>query len=115
MNIYDNARELAAQLKQTEEYAEYARLKEIATADDTNRALLGEYKKLMFKMQAVMASGQQPPADEMDRLNKIGQLLQLNSDVGAYIAAEFRYQRMLSEVFKILAETAGVDIDALTR
>lgn len=115
MNVYDTARELARQLSQTEEYADYARLKESAMADDTNRALLGEYKKLMFRAQAVMASGQQPSADDMDRLNKIGQLLQLNPDAGAYIAAEFRYQRMLSDIFKILAETAGVDLDALTR
>ena len=27
--------------------------------------------------------------------------------------AEFRFQRMLSEIFQILGETAGIDLDAL--
>ena len=29
--------------------------------------------------------------------------------------AEFRYQRLLSDIFKILADTAGVDLDMLTQ
>jgi len=46
-------------------------------------------------------------------MTQIGTLLQFNQDVSAYLLAEFRFQRMLSDIFKILAETADVDLDML--
>ena len=115
MNPYDQAHALARALKDSEEYREYARLKETAYADDTNRALLDEYKKLQFRLQAKLASGEQMPQEDMQRLTQIGALLQFNPDVSAFLLAEFRFQRMLSDIFKILADVAGVDLDMLAR
>ncbi|MEE1199854.1 MAG: YlbF family regulator [Christensenellales bacterium] len=115
MNPYDQAHELAKTLKNSEEYREYARLREVAYESDTNQALLDEYKRLQFMMQAKMASGERMPEEDLQRLQQIGTLLQFNQDVSAYLLAEFRFQRMLSEIFKILAEVAGVDLDMLTQ
>ena len=114
MNPYDKAHELAACLRDSEEYREYMRLKEIAYDDSTNKALLDEYKRLQFRMQAKMASGERPPEEEMQRLQQIGALLQFNQDVSQFLMAEFRFQRMLSDIFKILADVADVDLDMLT-
>ena len=115
MNPYDQAHALARALKQSEEYREYMRLKEIAYDDGTNKALLDEYKRLQFRMQAKLASGETMPEEDLQRLQQIGALLQFNPDVSAYLMAEFRFQRMLSDIFKILAEVAGVDLDILTQ
>ena len=115
MNPYDLAHQLARAMKDSEEYREYERLRESAYEDETNRALLDEYKRLQFRMQAKMASGESMPEDDLQRLQQIGALLQFNPDVSAYLLAEFRYQRMLSEIFKILADTAGVDLDMLAQ
>ena len=115
MNPYDQAHALAASLRESEEYREYARLKELAYADDTNRALLDEYKRLQFRLQAKMASGESLPPDDMQRLQQIGTLLQFNPDVSSYLMAEFRFQRMLTDIFKILADVAGVDLDMLAQ
>ena len=115
MNPYDQAHALARSLRESAEYAEYSRLKEAAYADDTNRALLDEYKRLQFRLQAKMASGESLPPDDMQRLQQIGTLLQFNPDVSSYLMAEFRFQRMLTDIFKILAEVAGVDLDMLAQ
>ena len=115
MNPYDQAYALARSLKESEEYREYTRLKEIAYADDTNRALLDEYKRLQFRLQAKLAAGESMLAEDGQRLAQIGSLLQFNPDVSAYLMAEFRFQRMLSDVFKILADVAGVDLDMLAQ
>ncbi|MBE5772605.1 MAG: YlbF family regulator [Clostridiales bacterium] len=115
MNPYDQAHALARSLKESEEYREYKRLREIAYEESTNRALLDEYKKLQFKMQAKMAAGENMPEEDFQRLQQIGTLLQFNSDVTAYLMAEFRFQRMLSDIFKILADVAGVDLDMLAQ
>lgn len=113
MNPYDQAHLLAKSLTESEEYQEYVRLKEEAYADATNKALLDEFKKLQFRLQAKMASGETLPEDDMQRLQQIGTLLQFNPDVSSFLMAEFRFQRMLSDIFKILAEVADVDLDML--
>ena len=115
MNPYDQAHALAKSLKESEEYREYMRLREIAYEESTNRALLDEYKKLQFRLQAKMAAGETMPEEDYQRLQQIGTLLQFNSDVTAYLMAEFRFQRMLSDIFKILADVAGVDLDMLAQ
>ncbi|MGN0801158.1 MAG: YlbF family regulator [Candidatus Faecivicinus sp.] len=115
MNPYDQAHALARSMKESEEYREMVRLREAAYESDTNRALLDEYKRLQFRMQAKMAAGETMPEEDYQRLQQIGTLLQFNQDVSAYLLAEFRFQRMLSDIFKILADVAGVDLDMLTQ
>ena len=83
--------------------------------DGANKALLDEYKRLQFRLQAKLAAGETMPPDDMQRLQQIGALLQFNPDVSAYLMAEFRFQRMLSDIFKILADVAGVDLDMLAQ
>ena len=113
MNPYDQAHNLAKSLRESEEYRDFNRLKAIAYEDATNKALLDEYKKLQFKLQAKMASGESLPPDDMQRMQQIGTLLQFNPDVSNFLMAEFRFQRMISDIFKILADVAGVDLDML--
>jgi len=72
MNPYDQAHALARALKDSEEYREYARLKEAAFDDETNKALLEEYKRLQFRMQARLASGENMPEEDLQRLKQIG-------------------------------------------
>ena len=115
MNPYDQAHALARALKDSEEYREYQRLREIAYEDSTNRALLDEYKRLQYQLQIKAASGESLPGDDMTRLQQIGTLLQFNSDVSAYLLAELRFQRMMSDIFKILADVAGIDLDMLAQ
>ncbi len=115
MNPYDQAHALARAMKESEEYREYQRLKEIAYQDSTNRALLEEYKRLQYRLQAKAATGESLPQDDMTRLTQIGTLLQFNSDVSAYLVAELRFQRMLADIFKILADVAGIDLDLLAQ
>ena len=115
MNPYDLAHQLARAMKDSEEYREHARLRETAYEDETNRALLDEYKRLQFRMQAKLASGENMPEEDLQRLQQIGTLLQLNPDMSAYLLAEFRFQKMLSDIFKILADVADIDLDSLTR
>lgn len=115
MNVYDQAHTLCRALKESEEYREFMRLKELAYADATNSALLDEYKRLQFRLQAKMASGETLPEDDMQRLNQIAMLLQLNKDAGEFLVAEFRYQRLLADVFRIISEVSGISPDMFTR
>ena len=115
MNVYDQAHQLARAMKESEEFREYERLREIAYADETNQALLDEYKRLQYRMQARMASGQPMDEEDFQRMQKIASLLQFNSDASAYLMAEFRFQKQLADIYKILADVAGINLDMLTQ
>ena len=111
MNVYDQANQLARSIRESDEYKEYQRLKETAYADSTNKALLDEYKRLQFKMQLKMAQGESMDSDDMERLQKISNLLQFNSDASAFLFAELRFQRIIADVYKILAGVSGIDTE----
>ena len=113
MNVYDQAHALARSLKESQEYVEYMSLKDKAYADETNRALLDEYKRLQYRMQLAVASSQRMDEDDLQRMQKIAALLQFNPDASAYLIAEFRFQKMLADIYKILADVAGIDLDML--
>lgn len=106
--IYDKARELAKAMAESEEYSAYKQAKEKAYANDTTKALLKEYQTLRVKLQGAIVSGQKDD-EAMQRLQKIGEVLQLNQDASAYLMAEYRLNTMLSDVYKILAD--GIDLD----
>ena len=84
MNIYDQAHALARALKETDEYREYQRLKDVAMENETQKALIEEYKRLQFQLQVSMASGNSPDPAEMERLQKIAGVLQLSPDAVSY-------------------------------
>jgi cell fate (sporulation/competence/biofilm development) regulator YlbF (YheA/YmcA/DUF963 family) len=110
--IYDKARELATLLKNSEEYKKYTSLKETATANDTTKALIKEYHQLQFRAQSAAMSGQKDEAT-LERLQKVGEILQLNRDASEFLIAEYRLNIMLSDVYKILAEAIDVDLGML--
>ena len=113
MNVYDQAHALAAAIKKSEEFREYERLREAAYGDETNKSLLDAYKKLQYKTQARFAAGDRVDEDDLKRLQQIASLLQHNSDASQYLMAEFRFQKMLADLYKILADVAGIDLDML--
>lgn len=110
--VYDTARRLADELRESEEYRGYSEAKERAMENDTTRALIEEYHRLQIRAQAAAVSGEKN--DElMQKLQKIGELLQFDAQASAYLMAEYRLNRMLADVYKTLAEAVGVDLGAL--
>ena len=110
--VYDTAKRLAAQMRESQEYTAYEKAKELATENDTTRALIDEYHRLQIQAQAAMVSGQSN-SELMEKLQKVGELLQFDPAASAYLMAEFRLNRMVADVYKILAEAVGIDLGRL--
>ncbi|MDL2318699.1 YlbF family regulator [Eubacteriales bacterium OttesenSCG-928-A19] len=111
MSIYDSAHELARVIRESDEAREAVRLREIAEADDTNRALLAEYRRLQVALQVQAMGGTQAEPDDMQRFSQISSLLYMNNDVQAYLLAEMRLQRVMADVFKIISEASGMSME----
>ena len=112
MNIYDTAHRLAGEIRSSDECVRLRELRERAYADDTNRVLLEEYKRLQLKLQMSMAGAAgQMPGEDMQRFQQLAALLYMNSDVQAYLMAEMQMQKTLADIFKILTDAAGVTLE----
>ena len=113
MLVYDKAHELAAEIKKNPDYIEYAQLKERVTADESTKSLLAEYKKVQLEAQASYLTGKEPDAETMDKLKKMGEVLAFNKDVTAYFVAEYKFQTLISDVYRIIGDTCDLGLDFL--
>ena len=113
MLVYDKAHELAAEIKKNEAYIEYVQQKELATADESTRSLLADYKKLQLEAQASYLTGKEPEAETMEKLKKMGEILAFNKDVTAFFVAEYKFQTLISDVYRILGDACDLGLDFL--
>lgn len=113
MNLHDKAHELASAIRQSDEYQSYRQARDAAMQNETQAALIKEYKKLQFQLQVSMAGGGKADPGEMERLQKIAAVLQYSPESTAYLMAEFRLQQILADIYKILGEAADIDMDFL--
>lgn len=107
---YDSAHRLAADIRQSEEYQTYHRLKDDVMADETVAALIREYKKLQLSLQMAAMSGQQPDSTDMQRFSGITTVLFAQTEVSQYLLAEMRLQQALADIFKIITDAADIDM-----
>ena len=113
MQVYDKAHDLAKQIAASDDYKEYARLKQLVTADEKNKALIDEYEKLQLQAQASVMSGTEPDAETMGKLKSLGEVLQFNADVAAYLMAKYKFQTMVGDVYKIIGDACDLGLGFL--
>lgn len=114
MYVYDKANELAALIKKSDEYLAYKQLKDEVYADETNKALLKEYKSMQFEAQTAYLTGKEPDAELLEKLKKLGEVLQFNAKVSEFLMAEYRFHTMINDINKIIADACDIGADFLT-
>ena len=107
---YDSAHRLAADIRQSEEYQTYHRLKDDVMADETVAALIREYRKLQVSLQMAAMAGQQPDSTDIQRFSGITTVLFAQTEVSQYLLAEMRLQQALADIFKIITDAADIDM-----
>lgn len=110
--VYDKAQELAAEIRASEEYAAYAAAKENIAAGSPTEALLKEYKRLEYRAQAALVAGEED-TETLEKLRRLGELLQMDKDASEYLIAEIRLSRLVGDVYRIVANAAGLDVSML--
>ena len=109
---YDRAHALAREIRESEEYKRFAAAKERVADDPNTLGLLKEYKRLELVCQAALVSGEQDE-ESMEKLKRVMALLQMNADAAEYMMAEFGLTRALGDIYRILADAAGLDMSML--
>ena len=110
MQATELAKQLGRAIQESEEYREYARLKEEIDADAGIKALVNEYKRLQTSLQMRMLSGQGMEGEDAQRFQSLNMLLFADSRTSGFLMAEMRLQKMMADIFGILTQAAGMDI-----
>ncbi|HOR12628.1 MAG TPA: YlbF family regulator [Clostridia bacterium] len=110
--VDEAAKALATALKNSPEFKQYAKLKEIAFRKDSTRSLYAQYKRLMVQAQACEVSGRKNE-ELLSQLNTLAEVLQFDTEAAAFLLAEFRLNAMLGRIYKLLAEAVGADLSVL--
>lgn len=109
---YDKAHALAADIRASGEYIRFKKAKEAAAEDPNTWGLLKEYKRLELKCQAAMVAGEEDP-ESMDKLKRLLGFLESSGEASEYLLAEFELSRAVGDIYRILADAAGLDISML--
>ncbi len=109
--LYDTAHQLAREIRESEEYREYEALKKEVMGDETQAALIREYKKLQISIQMANLQGQTPGAEDMQRFSALNTLLFSKPEVSQYIMAEVRMHMAMSDILKIVMEAADLEMN----
>ena len=106
---YAKAHELAREIRESEEYQTYTSLKNSVYADETNKTLLAEYKKMQTRLQMAAMAQAGGQDEEVQRFSQLTALLFANQEVAAYLLAEMRLQQLMGDIFKILTDASGLE------
>ena len=110
MYIYDRVNLLAQDIKESREFLDYKQAKDALEEDETAKQLVKQYKKLQFEAQAMLMSGKNPDQESMQQLQKLGELLSYNPKAAAYFEAEYKFNTVISDIYKIIGQAAEIDM-----
>lgn len=107
MNPYDAAHSLAKALRESLEFKEYAGAQDLLAEDSSAREMLLDFRKEQFRLQSQKLSGLEVAPEQLDKLDRLFEVLNLNLTVKRFLDAEFRFSRLIGDVQKIINEAAG--------
>lgn len=110
--VLDKAKELAAEIRASNEFKRFEAAKAAVGESEMTRNLLKEYGRLRVQAQADAVAGKDD-AETLEKLQKLGELLQMDRAASEYLMAEFMLSRTVGDVYRMIAEAAGLDLSML--
>lgn len=107
---YDTAYALARELKESDDYKNYAAAKEAVFSNESNAAVMKEYKRLTMEGQAYILAKKEMPSELMEKLQKLQAVLQLSPECVNYLMYEYKIHMTFSEIMKILTDEIDIDL-----
>lgn len=105
MNVHDLAHQLARALNSSDEYRGFVQVKEKVKADPANTKMLADFQIKQFEIQQHQMMGQEISEEKQQELERMYSLLSLNPSIKEYLELEFRFNRLVNDVQKILADS----------
>ncbi|MDO4834043.1 MAG: YlbF family regulator [Bacillota bacterium] len=110
MNVYDQAHQLAAAIKESEECKQFNDVKAKVEANPELDAAIKDFIKQQFEFQTKQMMGQEPDQDAFVRLQQLSAVLMQDPLTGQYLQNQMIFSRMMSDVYKIIGDAADFGV-----
>ena len=109
MNVYDEAHSLAKAIKESNEFKEFDRMRNIVDNDKEVSDMLKELQELQMQLQAMQLSGQESDKAIMSRFQTLSTMIATKPLAAQYLQAQGTFMMMMNDVFGIIGEAMGVN------
>ena len=111
MNAYDKGHDLARALKESQEYRNLCVARRELDSDPAARDMVKDFLRKQMEMQLEVMSGRADAKAKEQSLQKLAELLSMNSRSRDYIAAYFRFQQIMTDIYKMIGDAVGEGMD----
>ncbi|WP_340022445.1 YlbF family regulator [Paenibacillus sp. FSL K6-1096] len=105
MNVIDKAHELARAIKDSSEVADITSAMKVIEADPESKRMLDNFRQSQVELQQRMMSGDMPAQEEMEKMEKLFEVLNLNLAIRRLFDAERRLSVVIEDVNKIITDS----------
>lgn len=105
MNVIDKAHELARAIKDSSEVTDIRNAMKVIEADPESKVMLDNFRQNQIELQQRMMSGEMPPPEEMEKMEKLFEVLNLNLGIRRLFDAERRLSVVIEDVNKIITDS----------
>ncbi len=107
MNVYDQAHQLAAAIKESEEYKHFKAAEEQLKTKPDLEKMIKDFQEKSMEIQLKQMSGEQPDAEDMQKLQQLYGIVAMDPIAASYMESDMRFSIMMKDVYEILGEAMG--------
>ena len=104
MKVYDKCNELAREIKESNEYKEYKKLKQELFSNLELKAQVEEFERIRYEEQLLAMQGEKQSAEKMQKLQELYTILIKEPEIKDYFDKEVKFNVMIADVNKIIGE-----------
>ncbi len=105
MNVYDTANRLAQEIKTSEEYIQYKDAKQKLESNQELKKKVDDFEKTRYEVQVLAMQGKEVEEEKNKKLQEMYTILIENKQIKEYFDLEVKFNVMLADVNKIIAES----------
>ncbi|PKM83864.1 MAG: hypothetical protein CVU88_00785 [Firmicutes bacterium HGW-Firmicutes-13] len=109
MKVYDQAHALAKALKDSDEYKNFIEAKDKLEEDEKAKEMFLDFRKYEFEFQKEKFEGKKPDEEKIERLKNMYEVVNMNLVIKHYLAAEYRFGKMMGDISKILGDAVNLN------
>lgn len=103
-NVYDQAYALARAIRESDVYKQFKQLQNEVNADSATKQMLDDFRKKQLDLQLRQMQGEQVPQEELDKMQKLYEVVRLNPAINRLLEVEQRFGLLMEDLNKIMAE-----------
>ena len=105
MNVYDTANRLAYEIKESDEYKKYKKLKDEVMSNNDLKNKVEEFEKLRYEVQLIQYTGEKKDEEKTKKLEEMYAMLVQDKQIKEYFDLEVKFNVMIADINKIIAES----------